>query len=244
MWYLWWTKSHYGRFPPSTSGSPANSHSTTFSILICHPGLYNRPINGRHTKWTQSHLTLTKLNSVALARKRTIPLVGEVSPHPTKLKRKFWDFSHDLPNIVSFYKQKFYVTWPLVIFLIYKWGQKKLRTAALDTKWPIFLKFGVNAKITVLWDVTPCSVIDFGELAAPVFKIKHSVSETLIAPCQWRIFAISGDLAMKCCRQASVSLAMSLSIRLSAGNKSLHEVTWNLILKIFYWNLPTHDNYG
>jgi hypothetical protein len=28
MWDLWWTKWHSGRFSPSTSVSPANSHST------------------------------------------------------------------------------------------------------------------------------------------------------------------------------------------------------------------------
>jgi hypothetical protein len=39
IWDLWWTKWHYGRFPPSTSVSPANYHSTKCSILIYHPGL-------------------------------------------------------------------------------------------------------------------------------------------------------------------------------------------------------------
>jgi hypothetical protein len=44
---LWWTKWHWCRFSPSTSVSPANSHSTvcsTFTIIIIiiiinHPGL-------------------------------------------------------------------------------------------------------------------------------------------------------------------------------------------------------------
>jgi hypothetical protein len=31
---LWWTKWHWGRFSPSTSVSPANSHSTDCSTLI------------------------------------------------------------------------------------------------------------------------------------------------------------------------------------------------------------------
>jgi hypothetical protein len=42
MWDLWWTKWHWGKFSPSTSVSPANSHSTdcaTFIIIIYHPGL-------------------------------------------------------------------------------------------------------------------------------------------------------------------------------------------------------------
>jgi hypothetical protein len=41
MWDLWWTKWHWGSFSPSTSVSPANSHSTDCStfIIIYHPGL-------------------------------------------------------------------------------------------------------------------------------------------------------------------------------------------------------------
>jgi hypothetical protein len=42
MWDLWWTKWHRGRFSPSTSVSPDNSHSTDCSTLIIyhyHPGL-------------------------------------------------------------------------------------------------------------------------------------------------------------------------------------------------------------
>jgi hypothetical protein len=34
MWDLWWTKLNWGRFSPSTSVSPANSHFTDFSTLI------------------------------------------------------------------------------------------------------------------------------------------------------------------------------------------------------------------
>jgi hypothetical protein len=40
-----------GRFSPSTSVSPANSHSTDCSTLIIY---HNRPGIGRSTKWTQS----------------------------------------------------------------------------------------------------------------------------------------------------------------------------------------------
>jgi hypothetical protein len=58
IWDLWWTKWHWGRFSPSTERSPANSHSTDCSTLIIyHPGWCNRPVSGRRTKWTQSHLT-------------------------------------------------------------------------------------------------------------------------------------------------------------------------------------------
>jgi hypothetical protein len=41
MWDLWWTKWHWGRFPPRTSVSPANFHSTNCSTitLINHLGL-------------------------------------------------------------------------------------------------------------------------------------------------------------------------------------------------------------
>jgi hypothetical protein len=37
MWDSWWTKWHWGRFSPSTSVSPANSHSTNCSIFIIYP---------------------------------------------------------------------------------------------------------------------------------------------------------------------------------------------------------------
>jgi hypothetical protein len=40
MWDLWWTKWYWGMFSPSSSVSPANSHSTDCStIIIYHPGL-------------------------------------------------------------------------------------------------------------------------------------------------------------------------------------------------------------
>jgi hypothetical protein len=41
MWHLWWTNWHWGKFSPSTSVSPANSHATDFStfIIIYHLGL-------------------------------------------------------------------------------------------------------------------------------------------------------------------------------------------------------------
>jgi hypothetical protein len=46
MWGLWFTKGHWSRFSPSTSVSPANHHSTNFSIIIITRGWHNRPISG------------------------------------------------------------------------------------------------------------------------------------------------------------------------------------------------------
>jgi hypothetical protein len=46
MWGVWWTKWHWGRFSPSTSISPANHHSTNFSIIIITRDWHNRPIGG------------------------------------------------------------------------------------------------------------------------------------------------------------------------------------------------------
>jgi hypothetical protein len=58
MWVLWWTKRHWGRFSPSTSVSPANHHSTKFSILIITRGWQNRPIGGRNAEWAQLDSTI------------------------------------------------------------------------------------------------------------------------------------------------------------------------------------------
>jgi hypothetical protein len=52
-WDLWWTKWRWGRFSPSPSVSPANLHSTKFSISIITRGGYNRPFSGRRAEWTQ-----------------------------------------------------------------------------------------------------------------------------------------------------------------------------------------------
>jgi hypothetical protein len=52
-WDLWWTKWCWGRFSPSTSVSPANLHSTKFSIIIITRGRYNRPFSGQRAEWTQ-----------------------------------------------------------------------------------------------------------------------------------------------------------------------------------------------
>jgi hypothetical protein len=48
-----WTKWCCGRFSPSTSVSPANLHSTNFSIIIITRGGYSRPLSGRCAEWTQ-----------------------------------------------------------------------------------------------------------------------------------------------------------------------------------------------
>jgi hypothetical protein len=53
MWDLWWRKWHWGTFfSPSTSISPANLHSTTFSTvtIIYHPGLVQQASSGRSTQ--------------------------------------------------------------------------------------------------------------------------------------------------------------------------------------------------
>jgi hypothetical protein len=68
MWGLWWTKRYWGRFSPSTSVSPANLHSTNFSIIIITRRLRNRAIGGRSAEWTQLDST----------------------PHYTNLKKKYY----------------------------------------------------------------------------------------------------------------------------------------------------------
>jgi hypothetical protein len=52
-WCLWWSKRHWGRFSSSTSVSPANHHSTNFSIITITRGWHKRPIGGRSAEWTQ-----------------------------------------------------------------------------------------------------------------------------------------------------------------------------------------------
>jgi hypothetical protein len=48
-------KAARGQFSPSTSFSPANHHSTNFSILIITRDWQNMPIDGRIAEWTQLH---------------------------------------------------------------------------------------------------------------------------------------------------------------------------------------------
>jgi hypothetical protein len=50
---LWWTKRRCGRFSPSTSISPANHHSTNFSIIIITRSWHSRPIGGRNAELAQ-----------------------------------------------------------------------------------------------------------------------------------------------------------------------------------------------
>jgi hypothetical protein len=64
MWDLWLSTWHWGRFSPSTSVSPANSHSTDYSTLIIY------------------HLGL------AYAKYWPKYQVHSVLPHPEKLKTK------------------------------------------------------------------------------------------------------------------------------------------------------------
>jgi hypothetical protein len=56
-----------GQIFSENSVSPANHHSTKFSILIITRGKYNKPIGGRRTEWTQLDST----------------------PHYSKLKKKY-----------------------------------------------------------------------------------------------------------------------------------------------------------
>jgi hypothetical protein len=60
-WDLWWIKWRWDGFSPSTSVSPANLHSTKFTIIITR-GRYNRPISGRRAEWTQLDSTLHYAN--------------------------------------------------------------------------------------------------------------------------------------------------------------------------------------
>jgi hypothetical protein len=53
MLVLWWRKRHWGKFFAGTSVSPANHHTTNFSIFTITLGWHNRPIGGRSAEWTQ-----------------------------------------------------------------------------------------------------------------------------------------------------------------------------------------------
>jgi hypothetical protein len=64
MWDFWSTKWNWGsflrvlRFPLPILNPPTASHSSSIVRVW-----YNRPVSGRRTKWTQSHLTPTKNKS-------------------------------------------------------------------------------------------------------------------------------------------------------------------------------------
>jgi hypothetical protein len=67
-WDLCWTKWRWGRFPPSTSVSPANLHSTKFSIITITRGTYNRPFSGdvpSGPNWTPPPTMRMKENHLA-----------------------------------------------------------------------------------------------------------------------------------------------------------------------------------
>jgi hypothetical protein len=70
MWDLWWKKWHYGWFPPNTSVSPANSHSTDCSTLIIRRW-YNRPISGRRTKFAPPQEIKKKTKLKLVLQKKT-----------------------------------------------------------------------------------------------------------------------------------------------------------------------------
>jgi hypothetical protein len=70
-----------GGFSPTTSVSPANSHSTDCStliiiIIIIISVWYNRAVSGRRTKWTQSHPTPKNLKRKCNFRLRDSLLLG------------------------------------------------------------------------------------------------------------------------------------------------------------------------
>jgi hypothetical protein len=77
---LRWTKWHCGRFSPSTSVSPANSHSTGCSILaiVYHPG----PSSGRRTKWTRSHPHPQEIQKTSGHRDRVVSCLGDPTFNP------------------------------------------------------------------------------------------------------------------------------------------------------------------
>jgi hypothetical protein len=77
MWDFWWTKWHWGRFSPSTSVSPANSHSTDCPTLIYRPGPDNRPVSAD----VPSGLSRTPPQETKLAHYNTqVSLCGQGVP--------------------------------------------------------------------------------------------------------------------------------------------------------------------
>jgi hypothetical protein len=69
MWDLWWTKWHWGRFSPSTSVSPVNSHSTNCSSpIIYHLGLVQQA-----KYWPTYQVdSVSPSSSISLSRDRSI----------------------------------------------------------------------------------------------------------------------------------------------------------------------------
>jgi hypothetical protein len=76
MWDLWWTKLHWGRFPPSTSASLVYFHftdcSTFIIIIIIIRGWYNRSINGQRVECTTQQETKRKKHFSVQAKLETV----------------------------------------------------------------------------------------------------------------------------------------------------------------------------
>jgi hypothetical protein len=80
MWGLWLTKRQWGRFPTSTSVSPANHYSTSFTIIIITRSWHNRPIGGRGDEWTQldSIPPIIRIKKIWLSK---LFMKSHISPH-------------------------------------------------------------------------------------------------------------------------------------------------------------------
>jgi hypothetical protein len=65
MWGLWWTEQHWGGFSPSTSVSPANHHSTNFSIIIITRGWQCPSAEWTQLDSTPHHTNLKKTYSTS-----------------------------------------------------------------------------------------------------------------------------------------------------------------------------------
>jgi hypothetical protein len=70
--------------------SPANLHSTKFSIIIITQGRYNRPISGRRAEWTQ--LDSTPSLWKFLIKLHAIKMHGEVEGYLQEYITSAWPF--------------------------------------------------------------------------------------------------------------------------------------------------------
>jgi hypothetical protein len=78
MWDFWWTKSDWGRFSPSASVSPANSHSTNWPIFSNHTTMdaictdsvakYKTNVSHWRKKHSESSMINTVINPLAIRR--------------------------------------------------------------------------------------------------------------------------------------------------------------------------------
>jgi hypothetical protein len=63
-WDLWWTKVHWGKFPPVLRCPlPIIPPTAQYSSSPIIRGRYNRPNCGRRTKWTRYHPTPTNIEA-------------------------------------------------------------------------------------------------------------------------------------------------------------------------------------